>query len=46
MVFHFPHCALIHRSAWKVNSPKSVCGILHSPDHLVADAPFSPGLTH
>jgi hypothetical protein len=24
MEFHFPHCALIHRSAWKGNSPKLV----------------------
>ncbi len=23
--------ALIHRSAWKVNSQKSVCRLLHSP---------------
>ena len=23
MEFHFPHCALIHRSAWKGNSAKS-----------------------
>jgi hypothetical protein len=22
MEFHFPHCALIHRSAWKGYSPK------------------------
>ncbi len=30
MEFHFPHCALIHRSVWKGVSPKSVSSILHS----------------
>jgi hypothetical protein len=29
MEFHFPHCALIHRSAWKANSRKSPSTILH-----------------
>src|SRR5215211_2517435 len=29
MEFHFPHCALIHLSAWKGNSRKSAYSVVH-----------------
>jgi hypothetical protein len=37
---------LIHRSAWKGNSPKSICTIRYSRGHMVPETPYSPGPTH
>jgi hypothetical protein len=33
----------IQRSAWKGNSAKSVCKILHSPGRMGSESPESPG---
>jgi hypothetical protein len=40
MEFHFPHCALIQLRAWKGNSRKSTCRMLHKTPASGATLPY------
>jgi hypothetical protein len=42
MEFHFPHCALIHLSAWNRNSQKFISRIVHNPTPIRAENGLFP----